>query len=250
MRRLLLFFTTTFLLALNVLGKQPQPMVIPKVAKNNFKGVVKADSSTIVKRGFNNEALNNYKKLKDFDYTEVKGTNFWERFWDRVWQFILKIFSKKGKASTGGNKILGDILMIAACVFIIYALLKMLKLDGLFKRKPKDATLAYSESAEDINIIDFDKDIANATAIRNYRLAVRLLYLQSLKLLNDARLIDWQISKTNSVYIHEITDAAQKQSFKLLTRQFEYVWYGDLPIDNNSFKTIDALFSDFRRMLK
>ncbi|MCO5937348.1 hypothetical protein NAF17_17510 [Mucilaginibacter sp. RB4R14] len=247
MRRLLLFITAILFISLNVWGKQP---ILPIVAKKTFKGIIKADTENVAKRNFNANALNNYKKLKEFNYTEVKGTNFWERFWNSVWQFISNLFEREPGNPKTGNRFLGDALMVAACAFIIYAFLKMLKLDGLFRRKSKDVTLAYSESAEDINMIDFEKDIAHAVAARNYRLAIRLLYLQSLKLLSDAQIIDWQINKTNSVYIHEINDTTQKHSFKLLTRQFEYAWYGDLPIDNASFITTNALFSEFRRMLK
>jgi hypothetical protein len=36
----------------------------------------------------------------------------------------------------------------------------------------------------------------------------------------------------------------------LLTRQFEYVWYGDFFVDGQSFQNINTLFQDFKQMLK
>jgi hypothetical protein len=56
--------------------------------------------------------------------------------------------------------------------------------------------------------------------------------LQLLKQLSDSQLIDWQPDKTNQTYLREL--ATQRPNlrapFAELTRQFEYVWYGELPL--------------------
>jgi hypothetical protein len=36
----------------------------------------------------------------------------------------------------------------------------------------------------------------------------------------------------------------------LLTRQFEYIWYGDFFIDGQAFQNINGLFQDFKQMLR
>jgi hypothetical protein len=62
-------------------------------------------------------------------------------------------------------------------------------------------------------------------------------------------LIQWQIDKTNSAYIYELKDVNQQKAFRLLTRQFEYVWYGNFAIDKDAFGSISNLFQDFKKQL-
>ena len=48
------------------------------------------------------------------------------------------------------------------------------------------------------------KRIADALCPTDYREAVRLLYLQTLKQLSDGKRIDWQLYKTPTQYIYEV----------------------------------------------
>ena len=105
----------------------------------------------------------------------------------------------------------------------------------------------YSESLENIHEINFDEEIEKAVALHNYRLAVRLLYLKCLKQLSDRNLIQWKIDKTNSAYIYELSDPNQRQTFSRLTRQFEFVWYGNFAIDQQAFGNINQMFQDFKK---
>jgi hypothetical protein len=50
--------------------------------------------------------------------------------------------------------------------------------------------------------------------------------------------------------LNELADMDQRQSFSVLTRQFEYVWYGDFPVDSRSFQNINTLFHDFKTLVK
>ena len=106
--------------------------------------------------------------------------------------------------------------------------------------------MPYDESVENIYAIDFNAEIDKAVTQQNYRLAVRLLYLRSLRQLADAGLIHWDVNKTNTIYINELANAEQRLAFKLLTRQFEYVWYGEFIIDAQIFTKITALFNNFK----
>jgi hypothetical protein len=115
--------------------------------------------------------------------------------------------------------------------------------------KSRKTPLAYTESTENIHEINFDEEIEKAIASHNYRLAVRLLYLRSLKQLSDNGLIQWQPEKTNSVYVYELNNPSVRQSFVSLTRQFEYVWYGGFNIDGAAFGNINQLFQNFKKQL-
>jgi hypothetical protein len=196
--------------------------------------------------------LRSYSKQPEFNYNEVEeGPSLWTRFWRWFWHLFdfLKI-----KATPSGGflnvllfilKYLFIILGIAAIIVIIFRLAGM-DLLNILRRKPRSTDLAYSESVENIHEIDFDAEIEKAVAVHNYRLAVRMLYLKCLKQLSDASLITWMPEKTNSAYINELNNTEQQFSFKVLTRQFEYVWYGNFAVDDNVFLNINQLFQKFK----
>lgn len=227
------------------------PPVQKKVVIKTVPKTLKVDSSNISYRQFNKAAIDNYANDPEFNYykTAKYQPSLWERFWNWFWNLIGRLF-QKGQNS-GGGSIIKYLLIVAVVAGVIFLIIKLTGADlsNIFSREPKQAAMPYSESLENIHEISFDTEIENALAQRNYKLAVRLLYLASLKQLNDARLIHWQIDKTNKAYLDELNNADQRQSFAVLTRQFEYVWYGNFPVDGHSFQNIRTLFIDFKKLL-
>jgi Domain of unknown function (DUF4129) len=108
--------------------------------------------------------------------------------------------------------------------------LKLLQVDftRAFGRAPRPAPLPYDVQGEDIHGLDFEALLTTAETAGNYRLAVRLGYLQVLKQLTDQGLIRWQPDKTNHDYLFELPAGPLPDAFRELTRQFDYVWYGEL----------------------
>ena len=96
---------------------------------------------------------------------------------------------------------------------------------------------------ENLKEINFDKLISKAIKAKNYRLATRYLYLKSLKILTHKNIIEWHFDKTNSDYLNEIKDNSTKQLFKRISYIYEYVWYGEFPIDEISFEKHQLDFS-------
>ncbi len=75
----------------------------------------------------------------------------------------------------------------------------------------------------------------------------RYLYLKSLKSLANKKTIEWHFDKTNSDYLNEIKDSKLKGLFKRVSYIYDYVWYGEFPIDEVSFnKNKD----DFNQLIK
>ena len=213
--------------------------------------VLKSDTSASVNiRHFDDSALKSYSKQPEFQYQEdVTDLSWWTRFWRWFWNWFFHLFQfKKGGAVLSVIWQILEILLIGAgLVALIFVILKSIGIDllGIVKRKPTTVSIPYSEFFEDINVIDFDAEIENAVSKHNYRFAVRLLYLKCLKQLSNSGLISWQIDKTNSAYINELTNDDQRNAFKTLTLQFEYVWYGEFMIDAPTYKNIDLSFKNF-----
>ena len=216
------------------------------------KAVLKTDSTFIVAREFSAKSLNAYANQPEFQYNDqTTGPSLWTRFWRWFWH-LFDFFKLNVRPSSGFFKVLffclKYLVIIAGVAAIVFFIFKLAGIDvsGIFNRKSRSAGLPYAESSENIHEIDFDTEIENATARHNYRLAVRLLYLKCLKQLSDAALITWQPEKTNDAYVNELGDKSERDYFKALTRQFEYVWYGEFTIDGNVFNNIKSGFQKFK----
>ncbi len=205
------------------------------------------DSSSVDTRNFSAEKINAYNNNSDFQYNRYKEPprSVWDRFWSWFWNKIGELFSN----ADGANifNIILVVLAVLATAFFIYKLTGMNRA-GLFKRKGGDA-LAYSVTDEDIHSINFEAAINQAIENHDYRLAVRLLYLQSLKKLTDKNLINWQLNKTNIAYVQELAGRPYQFSFSNLTLQFESNWYGDMPIDAGAFEAVREQFNQFNQLL-
>jgi Domain of unknown function (DUF4129) len=218
------------------------------------------DSSKVNVHHYNTAAMDKYRDSTQFNYEEkatVKaGLSVWQRFWVWVWKMLEKLFGGSRSPSQPSQApsfaFMKYVMLAIALGLLVLVIIKMagMNIANIFNRTPKNINIPYSESLENIHHITFEEEIEKALGQRNYRLAIRLLYLSTLKQLNDANFIHWQADKTNSAYINELADAEKRQSFSILTRQFEYVWYGDFPVDGPSFQNINTLFHDFKMMLK
>lgn len=137
------------------------------------------------------------------------------------------------------------VFLAAIAGFVIYLLMKAEVLGFLFPRKAQSEALPYDNLAENIHLFDFDAAIEEAVGQRNFRLAVRLLYLQTLKHLTDLGQIRYKSDKTNRQYVDELADSPLQAGFEALTRQFEFVWYGDFPINEAQFGLMHQQFRAF-----
>lgn len=102
---------------------------------------------------------------------------------------------------------------------------------------------------ENLTEINFDTLIKDALANKDYRLATRYLYLSSLKNLTNKNIIDWHYDKTNSDYISEIKDSTIKRLFKRISYIYDYVWYGEFPIDEIKFKSNTSDFNNLQKAI-
>jgi len=209
---------------------------------------IKTDSSRIEARTFDQPALNQYKSQKEFQYGADYQTaqSVWIRFWKWFWNYFDAIISDV--ASNTATKNISILLLTGLLIFFV------VKLSGigvlqLFTGKPQPVPISYSESLENIHEIDFEPEINKAIYKQDYRLAVRMLYLKCLKNLSDSGLITWENNKTNSNYISELVNSARKEKFTFLTRQFEFIWYGEFKIDLCTFNEIHDGFKDFNNDL-
>ena len=176
----------------------------------------------------------------DFQYRDVREEPTRPSLWQRLLAWLWRLLA--GSRDTQGGRTTGDVLFYGLLVAaLVYGVLKFLQVDltRLFGRAPRGLPLGYEEGQENIHELNFEENIAQAEATGNRRLALRLGYLQLLKQLTDRDFIAWQPDKTNHDYLAELAARypAARPAFAELTRQFEYVWYGELPLTAAAYRT-------------
>lgn len=223
---------------------------VPHVVKQKQHLVL--DSSKVEIRYFNEGKLKVYRQDPAFLYDHVvpKDESLWARFWRWVWDVIRDIFgsSKAPEINSPPSQLLKYLVIAVFVGLVVFLIVKLTGIDlRIFSKKSKAVDVPYTEALDNIHEIDFSDEIDRSIANGNFRLAVRLFYLQTLKKLDDQQLIQWQPEKTNQVYVAELSDGKLRDAFNQLTVQFEYVWYGEFFIDRENFNQIKLLFDQFNR---
>ncbi|MCL1943434.1 MAG: DUF4129 domain-containing protein [Candidatus Azobacteroides sp.] len=206
-----------------------------------------AGVSVVVRRP-DQKSIDAFNHDDDFQYEEEKAAS--PGFFTRLIHWILqKILGKPYIDDSPFGFDWDYVIIPAAILIIIFAIVKLtgIKVTGIFGRKSKKVDLTYLVDDEDVRASEFDELLAKALGDKNYRLAVRYLYLGTLQQLDELKLIVWNPNKTNHSYIAELTDQSLKSSFREKVSLFELVWYGEYQIKESEFEQIRQTFAAFSR---
>jgi hypothetical protein len=144
------------------------------------------------------------------------------------------------------NPLVRILLTLLAVFFIGFILFRVFFSAGLFKREGrqlKDDPDNKEELITDPN--SFNKLITDAVVNKDYSLAIRYLYLQTLQVLFSRNIIEFSPGKPNSSYIQDLSGKHFQAEFASLTRSYEYAWYGKFEIDELHFKQVQNYFKQF-----
>ncbi len=203
------------------------------------------------------EALERYRAQEEFQYDrpEEKEVTVWQQFTD----WLDSLFESEEEEEKKERKRVemdydgpsGNWSWLKAIPYIIIAILlgllifKGIDLKALFYRDAK-MQVDFEEMPENLEDIDFNRQIADAWEREQYRMLVRLYYLEYLKHLVDKGHIRWRQEKTNREYLYEVTDPALRERFRHLIKLFEYVWYGDFPATEAMAREMEAAVKSSR----
>ncbi|HET6768476.1 MAG TPA: DUF4129 domain-containing protein [Chitinophagaceae bacterium] len=142
---------------------------------------------------------------------------------------------------------LGFVFWILAIALFGYIVFKLfLSNASFFSGNRKNIPADIQVEAEE-NTNDPDALIRNAIRNGNYRLVVRYLYLQTLIRLSEKKIIRVNSNKTNYEYVKEVRNQKFANEFASLTLKYEYVWYGEYPVDEKLFEQIHGSFTQFNK---
>ena len=194
--------------------------------------------------------LRELRGQREFQYVEPTTRpeeSAWDAFWSRVRRTIAEWLSSRSYNDFW--RWIFYALFLGAAVFVV---LKLLQIDftTMLGRTPRRVALAYDATPENIHEVDFSTRLAEAEAAGNWRLAVRLGYLQLLKTLSDSSYIHWQPDKTNHAYLAELpATGTWRADFREITRRFEFVWYGELALSGALYERVREGQRAFQRQV-
>jgi hypothetical protein len=190
-----------------------------------------------------------FKDDPRFNYAIEKqkeaSISWWDRLKFEISMYIADLFNTV--ASSGAL----SFVVILLCVLLICLLLmKLIGVDykTVLGRKKLD-TPEIDIYTENVHEMNFDALISGALKNQDYRLAIRFIYLRNLKLLSDKEIITWSASKTNYSYRNEISSDNLRSKFLETTLIFDYVWYGEFPVEEVLFSEISGRMNSFSKMI-
>jgi len=181
--------------------------------------------------------------LSQFNNPEYSWFDLVAMWFNRI---INSIFSGKFERNVTTPLMIFSFLLIL--VTVLYFLYK--KRPELFLRSKKTAPLPYVVEEENIHKIFFEDKISAALQNRDYRLAIRLLYLQTLRFLSISGLIDWQLYKTPMEYLYELKNKEIRQPFRVLTNHFLQIRYGNYPASIDLYVKLLDLQTNIKQLAK
>jgi len=134
---------------------------------------------------------------------------------------------------------------------LLFILLKLFFTGGILQRKTTRSNVKVLTSEEEkfLNVSEYTSLIKQAIAAKDFRLATRYLYLQSLHQLIDKGMVTYAADKTNYEYLSELAGNPKREAFAALTLKYEYVWYGGFLVDETAFAAIQQSSAKFNNTL-
>lgn len=210
--------------------------------------LIPEDTSPIEVRHFDEDNLADFLADDDFVYDRKpvnKKENLFFRFLRKIRQWWETLFDES-------TPLWVNILVFGTILLVLVGLMLYIfdvDVKTIFGRSAKQISMDFEEMPTDIHSLDFDDLVHKSVSAGEYRRAVRLLYLESLKELSKRGWIDWQINKTNHDYQLELSNTRVALPFDDLTLHYEYVWYGDFPIDAERYQRVEQVFRNFQNRL-
>lgn len=151
---------------------------------------------------------------------------------------------------TGTRKVLRVVLLLVVIVLLTYLGYRLM---GNVELNPArdlgdggDLHIEVERLTSNLEGVALDQYVNRALAQSDYRLAVRLYFLQVLQLLAEQKHIKWKKDKTNRDYLRELAQHPERDTITELMHLFERNWYGKSQLDELSF---DVAQRQYRALL-
>jgi hypothetical protein len=248
-------FIRLFLLLLFVAA----PLLLPAKTADSLS----TDTSKVMMREPDPATQKSYYSDDFYRYERKRGLED-ETFFDRLLRSIFEDKDEDVDPNTNlpenvnsisrGAQALNYLLLALAIGLLVWGLIRALKSGSagrLFSGKTKGSDEEIDASVEDVDIhsINYETQIAAARDRGDFRYAVRLWFLSTLKNFTDRELLNWKPEKTNMDYYYELSGNPMQKKFGDISRVYDYVWYGERAINAGDYERAEEQFRDLNRSL-
>ncbi len=219
---------------------------------SNWTIARRADSTVVRSRSVRKGFIDEYRNQDRFDYERVRDPH---SLWDYIKEWLQDLIERvlpRGVANDIVSTLLAWLpyVILAGGTGVAAWKLYRTRFGGLLGRSDGSFVSDMAAIEENLEAADLDELIREAVAAGRYRRATRLLYLRSLRDLSERNLITYRRQRTNAEYIRDLGDSPIRPLFERITLLFEYVWYGDVPIDRDRYPSVAASFDQLRIQLR
>lgn len=201
------------------------------------------------------QLMEEIKNRKEFDYNQAISEDSW---WDEFTRWINLQWNKLLEAIFGNiepqsfvyflTQILPYIIVIGVLIFIVWLFIKLNPGQNVLAKAEKNQ-LYFSKEEELVKTKDVAKLKEEALLNKNYRLAVRYWYLQTLQRLDQLAIIHYEFEKTNADYLKELKSSSFSEAFQHSTNYYNHAWYGGFEVNELQFQKINRLFTQFHQQI-
>lgn len=210
-------------------------------------GQVAVDSSDVNVRQPNPEQMAAYKEDPAFVYDNSEPeTSFIGMLIREVVEYL------DGALGEGRGSIIIRgffIVVLTGVIFLIVNQIMKGSISSALSGRSASEEIRFRQDSDRQIGEDLNRLIETAAKAGNYRGAVRYVYQKALKDLSRAGLIEWASYKTNIDYQYEVEAHSFSNTFRRLTRIYEYTEYGDFEIDQAGFDRVRGLYNTISRQL-
>lgn len=209
---------------------------------------VKSEFSNVKVREFNKEMVAEFKEDSEYQYIQPPEKR------PNLLMIMFRMLLTWLTVLLGNEAVAWLVIVILIIIGVIglgfgfYGLFGVGKTIPVFS-KEKDG-LDYDVKDENIHEINFADEIETAVNQQDFKKAVRLVYLYSLKILTDQKIIEWIPSKTNHDYSYEIQSSERRGEFQKISYIFDNIWYGDYTAEARHYKEINNTFKELKSSLE
>lgn len=181
------------------------------------------------------DKLSYQQKKEEAEDDKPDDKSWWESDLYKNWDFNL--------SSTTSIIIL--ILLLAGLGFLIFRIL------GDVEMRKRTKGNKEEEDKIDLNDLKEEQLVAQGVSLSlleraeqagQYDIAVRLLYIQLLKELQDGGLIKYRRDFSNRDYQQQLRNSAFLADFREVTVDYERYWYGKYPIERLGYRLVHRKF--------
>jgi len=142
--------------------------------------------------------------------------------------------------------------LILALIILGLIMVYLINNSRIKNTKFKNSSIINFDEIDEDSIKDLEIDLPLNAALlaKDYKTAYRLKYLKVLKQLIAKNLIFYKKEKTNYEYLIQLSGKTIYDPFRMLTFNFDGIWYGEMPINEQIYLQLDIYFSDFNLKLK